>query len=378
MTPATSIFLDMMRFTAAFVVLLHHLTSPEINGVLPHIPYGHEAVVVFFVMSGFVIAFVLKGRESSAEQYAAARLGRLYSVVVPALCLTFVLDGWGRAASPQLYSGIPADHPLLRLLINALFLQQNWNLTVMPLSNGPFWSLGYEFWYYIIFGGWVLLRGRARLAVVSLACLAAGPRILAAFPVWLLGALGFRIGLAWQPPRRLASGLFILSSVAFLAILVFGNPFLPLREALRGGLQDGYFNLGIARIFAGDIPRFPEDMLLGTAFAVMIMTVSAAWGKRRIPQRGVSLIRYLAGSTFSVYLFHAPLLYFLVAVIHVDKHAAVELMLVGALVLASCILLAYVSERQVARYRRAFLKLFARLSSIARLVAGQFRFLRAN
>ena len=184
MLPTTSIFLDLMRFSAAIVVLLHHLTATEINSVLPRVPIGHEAVTVFFVMSGFVIAYVLHSRENSIELYTAARLGRLYSVVLPALALTWVLDGWGRAVSPELYAGTPHDHALLRLLVNLLFLQQNWNLTVMPLSNGPFWSLGFEFWYYVIFGGWVLLRGRARVAVVSLACLAAGPRILAAFPVW--------------------------------------------------------------------------------------------------------------------------------------------------------------------------------------------------
>ena len=371
MLPTTSIFLDLMRFSAAVVVLLHHLTATEINSVLPRVPIGHEAVTVFFVMSGFVIAYVLHSRENSLEQYTAARLGRLYSVVLPALALTWVLDGWGRAASPELYAGSPHDHALLRLLVNSLFLQQNWNLTVMPLSNGPFWSLGFEFWYYVIFGGWVLLRGRARVAVVSLACLAAGPRILAAFPVWLLGALAFRLSQTWVPPRRLASSLFVLSSLAFLTMLVFGNPLGPLREAVRRSLQEGYFDFGFARVFAGDIPRVPEDLLLGAAFAVMVMTVSLVWGNRPVPQRLVTLIRYLAGSTFSVYLFHLPLLHFLVAVLHVDKYAAVELMTVGALVLACCILLSYAGERHVMRYRSALLSLFAWLKPGARVATGK-------
>src|SRR5438045_2563532 len=113
-------FLDLMRFSAAVVVLLHHLTSAQINSVLPRVTIGHEAVIVFFVMSGFVIAYVVHGRERSIEHYAAARLGRLYSVVLPALVLTFTLDRIGRAASPALYAHSPDDHPLLRLAINGL------------------------------------------------------------------------------------------------------------------------------------------------------------------------------------------------------------------------------------------------------------------
>ena len=137
-----------------------------------------------------------------------------------------------RAASPSLYAAMPDDQTLLRLLINFFFLQQNWNFTVMALSNGPFWSLGFEFWYYVIFGAWVLLKGRTRIIGTTLACLAAGPRILAAFPVWLLGAAAFRMGLNWAPSRRLATVLFVVSSGAVVTILALGNPLVPVRGAM--------------------------------------------------------------------------------------------------------------------------------------------------
>jgi len=347
-----------MRFSAAVVVLLHHLTSGEINDVLPGVALGHEAVVIFFVMSGFVIAYVISARESSIEQYAAARLGRLYSVVLPALVLTFVLDSFGRMVSPSVYASAPEDHALVRLVVNGLFVQQNWNLTVMPLSNGPFWSLGYEFWYYVIFGAAVLLRGRMALVAAALACVLAGPRILAAFPIWLLGAWTFRLSSVWRAPQLLARCLFWLSSIAVVALLAFGNPLQPVRDAVRALLHDGYLEVAGARIFAGDIPRVPEDLLLGAAFATMILTVSSAWGRRTLPPRAVSVIRYLAGSTFTIYLMHAPVLYFVVAALHVGKDSVASLLGVGAVVLLSCLLLAYVGERHVGRYRSAFLWIF--------------------
>ena len=152
MHPATSIFLDAIRFGAACIVFLSHLTSRDFNHVFPWINLGHEAVVVFFVMSGFVIAYVAKTRENSCEQYVAARLGRLYSVVVPSILFTAIIDTVGRHIDSSWYHTIPNDHLILRLAINFFFMQQVWNFTVIPLSNGPFWSLSFEFWYYVIFG----------------------------------------------------------------------------------------------------------------------------------------------------------------------------------------------------------------------------------
>lgn len=50
-----SLYLDAVRFLAALVVLLHH-TWPLLFPDFP-LPWpGHSAVVVFFVLSGYVIA----------------------------------------------------------------------------------------------------------------------------------------------------------------------------------------------------------------------------------------------------------------------------------------------------------------------------------
>ncbi len=63
MNKLTSIYLDLIRFTAALVVVLSHaagftsLKIPIISGL------GTEAVVVFFVLSGYVIAYVSNNKE---------------------------------------------------------------------------------------------------------------------------------------------------------------------------------------------------------------------------------------------------------------------------------------------------------------------------
>src|SRR5579872_4590607 len=116
-----SICLDLLRALAAQLVLMGHCAdlmmvqgqdvAPSRRGlflVLGHMSsYSHEAVVVFFVLSGFLIGGEVWARVNSGSfapgPYAVNRLMRLYSVVVPGLLLSAVLDsvslrvGAGRA-----------------------------------------------------------------------------------------------------------------------------------------------------------------------------------------------------------------------------------------------------------------------------------------
>jgi len=105
MTQALSLYLDALRFGAAFTVLSRtgqaRATAAGLFWQL--MGYGRTSVIVFFVLSGFVIAWVTETRERSFEDYAFSRIARLYSVIVPAFLLTAVLDRLATAIDPQLY-----------------------------------------------------------------------------------------------------------------------------------------------------------------------------------------------------------------------------------------------------------------------------------
>ena len=80
-----SLYLDLARFIAAFLVVSAHylqyqVPGADIAGFLPDM--GREAVIIFFVMSGFVIAYASQRRNASAREYAAPRIGRIYSVAI--------------------------------------------------------------------------------------------------------------------------------------------------------------------------------------------------------------------------------------------------------------------------------------------------------
>ena len=207
MTNALSLYLDALRFGAALTVFVSHYSTGRISGGLFwQFDGGRTAVLVFFVLSGFVIAWVSDTRERTLEEYGLSRVARLYSVIIPAFVLTAVLDGIGKTIDPRLYGpewGHSMAHPVIDYALSAVFLGESWTLRVLPGFNVPYWSLNYEAWYYVLFAAAIFLRGRPRIAAVIVVALVAGPRILSLLPVWLMGVAVWR----WRAelPRQLAA-----------------------------------------------------------------------------------------------------------------------------------------------------------------------------
>jgi peptidoglycan/LPS O-acetylase OafA/YrhL len=104
MTRDVSTFLDAARLTAALIVVAGHTEWSFAPGFMPFIRSGHLATLavgVFFVLSGFVISYVVDQKEITARRYFVSRAARVYSVALPALMLTLLLDCFGRYLSPR-------------------------------------------------------------------------------------------------------------------------------------------------------------------------------------------------------------------------------------------------------------------------------------
>ena len=86
--------LDLLRFTAAMTVFLHHANWLHLDdGALSWFrrDVGHSAVVIFFVLSGYLIAATVRAGDTAID-YAIKRASRVYSVAVPAVLLTMAID----------------------------------------------------------------------------------------------------------------------------------------------------------------------------------------------------------------------------------------------------------------------------------------------
>ena len=102
------VWLDLIRALAAMAVFLQHLRTlifiSYSNGPAGFFKktfyfltgFSHEAVVIFFVLSGFFITGVVVNAWESGKfyflNYGLDRLIRLWIVLIPGLMLTFIAD----------------------------------------------------------------------------------------------------------------------------------------------------------------------------------------------------------------------------------------------------------------------------------------------
>lgn len=165
-------WLDSLRFFAAFVVVFSHTCiqfqtnyaglDSEYHSSIYAILYllfrcGSEAVLVFFVLSGFLVGGKtiekLQSGTFSGTQYAIDRTVRIVLPLVPALILSYIANTLcGESFYWYEYIG------------NFLSLQ---NYCVRPV-NGALWSLSSEVWFYIFMFGISLFVAKNEVSTLCL------------------------------------------------------------------------------------------------------------------------------------------------------------------------------------------------------------------
>ncbi len=245
---AVAIHLNAVRGVSAILVVLGHGRSLFFRDYSQGDPVGwvgkfiyavtglgHEAVLVFFVLSGFFIsASVYKKCRDGAwswSSYGIDRGCRIYLVLVPGLLLTLALDWLGLFlfADSPVYQGTlsnavpcPVEARLGQQIVlgNLCALQ---TVAFPPLgSNSALWSLSNECWYYALFPLLVvsivfplpLWRRAAGFLLMTILLVFLGRNHVFYFLVWLLGAALPLLPqcLSGKPTRlRAATGLSILT-----------------------------------------------------------------------------------------------------------------------------------------------------------------------
>lgn len=351
MEKSTSIYLDASRFLAALVVFIFHFIALDLITIDFKITFAREAVMIFFVLSGYVIAFVSAQKERTFKVYIFNRLSRLYSVVIPALILTVVLDSIAINLAPELYDQRTHESIIERLMISVLFLNQIWNLTVMPLSNGPFWSISFEFWYYLIFAAAFYLPILKQKCIwVTVFLLISGPKIIVLLPCWLIGVFAYQLSTKWPMEGRKYALLFLCSIVAILLVVNFGNPMNELVTLVKNAASDGYLRIFNVAVFFGQELNFLNDYFFCLLFATSILTAKAFFSLFKESKRLTRLIRYLASHTFSLYLYHVPLILFFQAVLKHEPDSLVSVIILILLIFLSIGILAKYTEHKKSFY----------------------------
>ena len=319
--------LDLLRFTAALTVFLHHANWLRLDwGALAWFrrDVGHSAVVIFFVLSGYVIAATLRPSTTPID-YFIKRASRIYSVAVPAVLLTMAIDlacqRWGIATPAPAYQ---LHHPLRYAGLGLVFGGDLWTLAEPLFSNQPYWSLDYEVWYYVAFGVFAFARGAWRWAGLLLVLGIMGPKLWFLFPIWIGGVLVLRAQQRWSLEQGPARAIAVAAILAILALKAFHieDPINEAGAALAAAVLP--ISLRFSQWYLG-------DMLLGVIAMALVFAIRDV--NLSYPRR---LQRFISGGarlSFGLYLMHFPLLAFFGAL--VPGPAAIVLALLGALSFAA-------------------------------------------
>jgi len=124
---------------------------------------GHVAVILFFVLSGFVIHYSIIKREKNKLyilDYFKRRFLRIYPPLLFCMLLTLVLDLTGKyiygysiyfqsTPVPLINENIISNLNWITAIGNLLMVQGIY--THVWGTNGPLWSLMYEWWFYMLY-----------------------------------------------------------------------------------------------------------------------------------------------------------------------------------------------------------------------------------
>ncbi|MEV4800587.1 acyltransferase [Nonomuraea sp. NPDC049421] len=243
-------WLDALRGVAVLAVLFEHLLDalfPEVRAnVSPWFDFGQYGVMVFFLISGYVVPASLE-RRGSVTGFWTGRLFRLYP-----LWILVALAGTLFGLVP-VYWELPdqvADHPLTGAVAHVTMMQ---DFLQVPSVVKVFWTLSYEMVFYLLVTALFLLgRGRPRTTGV-LGVAVAGVLVGGVLPA---GALSSALGV--EVTVVAATGMGVLG---LAAVLIGGH-----RLRLAGGAAVGALAIVLLCVNSR-IGAWQSVAILGTMFA---------------------------------------------------------------------------------------------------------------
>lgn len=342
------IFFDFARGISAQAVVLGHALNIFVPGIFmvpgQRVFYMQSfAVIIFFVLSGFLITSALLKKKSQPSftfgSYLIDRIARVVYPLLPAVLLITVFDFLFFHGStklpfirvilnPQTIAGnflLLFNHPILAELAPRLHMP--W-LSVDPVgSAAPLWSVVAEWWIYVAFGllAFIAIR-RLKPGVGSIALLVFAIAVPLGYMAkggyeslaWIIGML---YALAATHLRKLP-GVFhaliaLTATAGFLAALYYGD------QNLHAASCIGTASVAFCHLYFWQSGR-KKPVTAQAADAVVPAEASAAaqpgwrWAGSQWFNR---LSVFLSSFSYSLYLIHFSVITYLWSVLHTHLSA---------------------------------------------------------
>lgn len=299
-------WLDLIRFVAAFAVMACHFRGAFFTeySLLPEEQHnagisafyfitrlGFEAVLIFFVLSGFLVGgkAIMRIMQDSfrARDYAIDRFARIMLPLIASLLFYLPIC---------LYFGIPIK---ISDWIGSLLSLQG-ILTSTPFAT--LWSLSYEVWFYILMFSiailWTSKKSKNKLRIgytIIIICLLVFIKLKVSYLwIWMLGALIMTIDLNLSN-RACKVTCWISGIVSFVMILL-----LQITSESRFVTQNYIEDTALLRDLL--------IVLFGGCFAIFIKIIIGMVPKSKFMISINRLGTRLAAFSYTLYLTHAPVL----------------------------------------------------------------------
>jgi len=295
--------ISLLRGLAALTVAAAHLRSqvypgfgtvqtPSLafQGVAFVAGFAYLAVIVFFVLSGWLVGGSLLNRidsDGAISNYAIDRATRLWIVLIPTFGAILLFGVATSALDPSKLSLAPDNaYSATTFLGNLAGLQT----LLVPAFGGnfPLWSLANETWYYVLFPLLVMLfRTRSLLnRVLILLAIAAIVQLLSSaillyFSIWLLGVAFSRVRIECGATLRWA--LF----VGLLAIAV------GIRLKGRTDIT---------------VDGFGQYLLFSLVFVFFLSSMQFKRARTRFLDWVNRIAQFFSEFSFTLYVLHIPLI----------------------------------------------------------------------
>lgn len=323
----TSLSLDLLRAVAAQMVCVGHAWN---NADLPprHTNAPDIAVLLFFVLSGFVIAFTLQSKTEGGPydliRYGIERFSRIYCAFLPAMVLLAIVEYAIRRYGIEPDRSGPVSP--VNFVLNLAMLQRypGYYSGQQFGMSGQMMSVVLEFHIYFFVGAlYFLCIGRQRFVAAIVAIVSAVMPLMyfqgdaghTLFVLWLAGfAMFFAI-------RALQITIGLVAALAFVALgICFLHPF----------DSDNAYDLG----------GYPALII---CFALLVAVTQQSQMLARAPWVGKT-IHFFAGYSLTLFLIHLVLVRAAIIVLGEHSWMVFLVAVIGSNLLAAA--LAQFTERK--------------------------------